>query len=187
MRVENVDFDTGTIFTRGTSPHGTPLYLRDLVDIERGYAGVTPSVLSRGCNDHKSRRISRIRPAPDGIGLAALRHHVIGEDRADERKRLNGCGLCGLAGGRLRKCSNARGKQKSCGNCRALNAFETHNSKPLAISVRGPGIGSCGRPGCRRFRCTARVLDKHTAVGCDLGMPDRWRSRRRAQCLSRPN
>ena len=117
MRVENVDFDTGTIFTRGTSPHGTPLYLRDLVDIERGYAGVTPSVLSRGCNDHKSRRISRIRPAPDGIGLASLQHHVIAEDRADERKRLNGCGRCGLAGRRLRKCSNARGKQKSCSNC----------------------------------------------------------------------
>ena len=47
--------------------------------------------------------------------------------------------------------------------------------------------GSCGHPGCHRFRCTVRVLDKRTAVGCDLGMPDRWRSPRRAQCLSRPN
>lgn len=33
--------------------------------------------------------ISRIRPAPDGIGLAVLKHHVIGEDGADEGERLN--------------------------------------------------------------------------------------------------
>ena len=132
--------------------------------------------------------VSRIRPAPDGIGLAALKHHVVAEDGADERKRLNGRGLCGLAGCRLRKCSNgSRRNKRSCGKRCALNVSETHNSKPLTISVRGLGIGSCGRPGCRRFRCTARVLDKRTAVGCDRGMPDRWRSRNRAQCLSRPS
>ena len=88
---------------------------------------------------------------------------------------------------RLRKCSNARGKQQPCGKRCAMNVSETHDCKPLAISVRGPGIGSCGRPGCRRFRCTARVLDKRRAGGCGRGMPGLWRSRRQARCLSRPN
>src|SRR5208282_6615585 len=33
--------------------------------------------------------VSRIRPAPNGICLASLQHHVVAEDRADEGERLD--------------------------------------------------------------------------------------------------
>ena len=35
--------------------------------------------------------VSGLSPSPDGVRLAALQNHVVGKQRADKRKRLDGC------------------------------------------------------------------------------------------------
>jgi hypothetical protein len=101
---------------------------------------------------------------------------------------LDKCYVAASEAGRgLRGCANADGEKQPPGeNCR-VNKSGTHDSEPLAIRVRRSYIRSCGRPGCHRFRCIARVLDKRIAGGCGLGTQCRWQSRNQAACLSPPS
>ena len=72
---------------------------------------------------------------------------------------------------------------------RQIRRFRFLESRSIQIAISAPsfGIGSCGRPGCHRFRCTARVLDKRRAGDCGSGTLCRWQSRTQASSPSRPN
>ena len=137
---------------------------------------------SAGCGvfaDLNLDGITRIGPAPDGVGLAALQDHVVAKDGADERKWLGNRSRCRLTRRGLRAYASTGRKQHRCHESCAINVsgngYGTHDCKPLAMDARGPCIESCGRPGCHRFRCIARALDKGRAGGCGQGMLDRWR------------